>query len=454
MKKIIFFFLLFFISKTFSQQKLDWAEVLYGDIKNLRENKIKTLKLKKGNKVLRSVSVISENLIVVKDSLAEDSFEFDNENRLISVKSVKEKIQEKFGLHLKNNFVNGISKLTDEKGVEIYNRLSKIYFNNISYEEKETYSFDKEKKDSLNVFRTKYFFNEQNPELSYKETYNNGKTFSKKYFNDTEVWKEKFSNYYITDSIIRKDYKSIKYHFENYHDHQIIRIEKDSILTINKSSGKKNHEKLEYAGLPFREIFYDENGKVQDKIIYRNYQNPFNEWILWEERRYDGNGRLINKKLPNKKDYRLKNGVLIFRKNVSRVRGCGSAYSVKQKYLFNYIQSYSPSILFSIKLAKNFTDNFDVYSIDQNEELIYVMLDFNENGTAEVKDDYSASVDVKNEFIRTFKSMTRNERLLKYFKDLEVEAETISEKKYNINLFEHPEFLSFPIHTFLIKEEN
>lgn len=453
MKKIILFFLLFFISKTYSQQKLDWAEVLYGNSKGLRENKIKTLKLKKGNKILRSVTVISENSIVVKDSLSEVYFGFDHENRLISVKSVKDKTQEKFGLYFRNDLINGISKLTDEKGVEVYNRLSKVYFNNISYEEKEVYSFDKGKKDSLNVFRTKYFFNEQSPELSYKETYNNGKTFGKKYFNDTEVWKEKLSNYYIVDSTLRKDSKSIKYHFENYPDHQVIRIENDSMLTINKKFGKKVHEKLEYAGLPFKEVFYDENGKIKDLIVYQNYQNPFHDWVLWEERRYNGNGKLISKKLPNKKEYKLKNGVLVFRKNVSRVRECGLTYSVNRKYSFNYIESYSPSILFNIKLNKNFTDNFDVYSIEDDEEIIYLMLDFNVNGVAEVKSDYSASIDTKKEFIRMSKSIARNGRLLKYFEDLEVEVVTFSDKKYNINLSEHPDFLSFPIYTFLTKEK-
>ncbi|WEK69238.1 MAG: hypothetical protein P0Y62_15480 [Candidatus Chryseobacterium colombiense] len=454
MKKIVLFFLLFFISKTYSQQKLNWAEVLYGDIKNLRENKIRILKLKNGDKVLRSVTMISENSIVVKDSLAEVYFEFDNENRLICVKSIKEKTQQKFGLNLKNNFVNGISKLIDEKGVEIYNQLSKVYFNNISYEEKETYSFDKEKKDSLNVFRTKYFFNKQNPKLSYKETYNNGKIFGKNYFNDTEVWKEKFSNYYVVDSILRKDSKSIKYHFENYLDHQVIRIENDSILTINKKAGKKVHEKLEYAGLPFKEVFYDDNGKIKDQIIYQNYQNPFNEWILWEERKYDGKGKLISKKLPNKKEYKLKKGILVFRKNVSRVRECGLTCSVKRIYAFNYLESYSPSILFTLKLNRNFTDNFDIYGIEEDGDLIYVMLDFNVNGMAEVKSDYSASIDTKKEFVRISKSIARNGRLLKYFKDLEVEAETITSKKYIINLSENLNFLSFPIHTFLIKEEN
>ena len=395
-------------------------------------------------------------MIVVKDSLTEDFFEFDNENRLISVKSVKEKmkIQEKFELNFSNSFVNGISKLTDEKGVEIYYRFSKAYFNNISYEEKNIYSFDKDKKDSINVFRTKYFFNEQNPELSYKETYNNGKTFGKKYFNDTEVWKEKFSNYYIVDSILRKDSKSIKYHFENYPDHQVIRIENDSILTINKKAGKKVHEKLEYVSSPFKETFYDENENIKEKIIYQNYQNPFNEWILWEERKYDGKGKLISKKLPNKKEYKLKKGILVFRKNVSRVRECGLTCSVKQIYAFNYLESYSPSILFTLKLNRNFIDNFDIYGIEEDGDLIYVMLDFNVNGMTEVKSDYSASIDTKKEFIRMSKSMVRNGRFLKYFKDLEVEAETITNKKYKINLSENSDFLLFPIHTFLIKEEN
>ncbi|MNL40586.1 hypothetical protein D3C87_1629470 [compost metagenome] len=84
--------------------------------------------------------------------------------------------------------------------------------------------------------------------------------------------------------------------------------------------------------------------------------------------------------------------------------------------------------------------------------MIYGILDFNVNGATEIKDNYSASRDVKNELVRTSKSMTRNGRDLKYFKDLEVEAETISGKKYNINLIENTYLLSFPIHTFLTKE--
>lgn len=449
MKKVILFFLLLFISETYSQQKLNWAQVLYGDIKSLRENKIKTLKLKKGNKILRSVTVISENLIVVKDSLAEAYFEFDAENRLISVKSVNDKAQEKFRLNFRNNFINGISRLTDEKGVETYNRLSKVYFQNISYEEKETYSFDKEKKDSLNVFRTKYFFNQQNPKLSYKETYNNGKTFGKKYFNDTEVWKEKFSNYYTIDSIVRKDYKFIKYHFENYSDHQIIRIEKDSILTINKNFGKKVHEKLEYAGLPFKEVFYDENGRVKDQIIYQNYQNPFHDWVLWEERRYDGKGKLISKKFPNKKEYKLKNGVLVFRKNVSRVRECGLTCSVKREHLFYYTESYSPSVLFNPKLSTRFIQNFDTSSVYEDNEMMYISIDFQD--VIKVTSNYSASKEVEEEGIRTSKSLKRY--IQKYFNDIEVEAETMTDKIDKINLSQKPEFLSFPIHIFLIKGE-
>lgn len=451
MKKLVLFFLLLSIFKAYSQQKLNWAEVVYGNIKGLKENKIKTLKLKQGNKVLRSIEVLSDKSILVKDSLNTQYFDFDDENRLISVKSVKDMWQQQFNLNFKNNYVNQLSKTIDNNGIVTFSKFSKVSFNNTLYEEREVYNFDRKKNDSLNVFRIKYFFNQQNPDLSYRETYNNGKIWNKKYFNQTEVTKEKFDGHFIVDSILQKDYKVTKYHFENYPEHQNIKIENDSVLTIHKKLGKKVSEKLEYASIPFREIFYDENETIKEKIIYRNYQNAFNEWVIWEEIKYDERGKVINRKFPNKSIYKLKNGILVYRKNIHRVRSYNMICSVKRNSSFNYLQSYSPSILFSIKWANNFTDNFDTYSVE-DEEMIYGILDFNVNGATEIKDNYSASRDVKNELVRTSKSMTRNGRDLKYFKDLEVEAETISGKKYNINLIENTYLLSFPIHTFLTKE--
>ncbi|MBM7417722.1 MULTISPECIES: hypothetical protein [Chryseobacterium] len=451
MKKLILFFLLLSIFEVYSQQKLNWAEVVYGNIKGLKENKIKTLKLKQGNKVLRSIEVISDKSILVKDSLNTQYFDFDDENRLISVKSVKDMWQQQFNLNFKNYYVNQLSKTIDNNGIVTFSKFSKVSFNNALYEEREVYNFDRKKNDSLNVFRIKYFFNQQNPDLSYRETYNNGKIWNKKYFNQTEVTKEKFDGHFIVDSILQKDYKVTKYHFENYPEYQNIKIENDSVLTIHKKLRKKVSEKLEYASIPFREIFYDENETIKEKIIYKNYQNAFNEWVIWEEIKYDERGKVINRKFPNKSIYKLKNGILVYRKNIHRVRSYNMICSVKRNSSFNYLQSYSPSILFSIKWANNFTDNFDTYSVE-DEEMIYGILDFNVNGATEIKDNYSASRDVKNELVRTSKSMTRNGRDLKYFKDLEVEAETISGKKYNINLIENTYLLSFPIHTFLTKE--
>ncbi|MCD1118869.1 hypothetical protein [Chryseobacterium turcicum] len=432
---------------------MNWAEVLYGDIKGLKENKIKILKLKKEDKVLRTVEVTSDNSIIVKDSLTEVYFRFNHQNRLFSINSFRNKQKQEFKLIFKDNFINGISRLVDENRIKFYSQWSKVSFNNFSYEEKETYSFDKNKNDSLNVFREKYFFNKENSDLSYKETYQNGKVWNKKYFNNTEVKKEIFTDYYTIDSILQKNNKVTKYHFENYPNHQNIEIENDSILTIHKKMGKMISEKLEYASVPFREILYDEHEKVKEKIIYINYQNSFNEWVLWEEIKYDGKGKRLSRKFPNKDTYKLKDGTLVYRKNMNRVRTYTITCSLKRNSSFNYLQSYSTSILFSIKWAKNFTDNFDTYSIEEDEELVYGMLDFSANGTAKIRDNYSVSTDVKNELVRTSKSMTRNGRILKYFNDLEVEAETISGKKYNINLTENTSLLSFPIHTFLIKEE-
>ena len=187
------------IFEVYSQQKLNWAEVVYGNIKGLKENKIKTLKLKKGNKVLRAIEVISDKLILVKDSLNTQYFDFDDENRLISVKSVKDMWQQQFNLNFKNNYVNQLSKTIDNNGIVSFSKFSKVSFNNTLYEEREVYNFDCKKNDSLNVFRIKYFFNQQNPDLSYRETYNNGKIWNKKYFNQTEVTKEKFDGHFIRD---------------------------------------------------------------------------------------------------------------------------------------------------------------------------------------------------------------------------------------------------------------
>ncbi|WP_375181946.1 hypothetical protein [Chryseobacterium sp.] len=237
MKRLVLFFFLIFISKVHAQQKINWAEVLYGNAKDLEINKIKSLKLKKGGRVIRLVQVISKNSILVKDSLTEDLFEFDDESRFISVTSIKAKQNEKFRLNFKGNFINKISRLVNDNRIRVYNQFSKVNFNNRSYEEKETYRFDTNKNDSLNVFRIKYFFNEQNPELSYEETYDNGRIWTKKYFNNTEVRKEKFENYDKVDSTLTKDSKLTKYHFENYKNHQIIRIERDSVLTIEKKNG-------------------------------------------------------------------------------------------------------------------------------------------------------------------------------------------------------------------------
>lgn len=452
MKKLVLFFLLLSICRAYSQQKINWAEVLYGDIKGLRENKIKTLKLKKDNKVLRSIELISDKTILVKDSLNAEYYDFDDENRLLSVKSVKDNWEQNFTLNFKDNNVNQLSKAIDNNGMLIFNEWAKVSFNNTSYEEKKVYNFDSKRKDSIYVFRTKYFFNQKKPDLSYEETYDNGKIWNKKYFNQTEVKKEIFADYHTIDSILQKDYKVTKYHFENYPDHQIIRIEKDSILTIHEKNGKKVSEKLEYAGLPFREFFYDEYESIKEEIIYKNYQNGFNEWILWEERKYDGKGNLVSRRLPNKKEYKLKNGILTLRKSVSKVNTRDYIVSHdKSKYSeYYYVQIYSPSVLFNPKFSAKFIQNFDTSSVFEDDDIIYINIKFQDD--AKIISEYSSSKDVRKEVIRTSKTLRRyNDQ---YFKDLEVEAETFSEKKYSINLCENLNLLSFPIHTFLIKEEN
>ncbi|AYN00388.1 hypothetical protein [Chryseobacterium sp. 3008163] len=210
---------------------------------------------------------------------------------------------------------------------------------------------------------------------------------------------------------------------------------------------------MEYAGSPFREVFYDGNENIKEEIVYKNYQNGFNEWILWEEIKYDGKGKRLSRKFPNKSIYKIKDGILVYRQNVHRIKGCGNSYTVKNKMLsMYYLQLYSSSILFNLKLSKNFVDNFDTAAFEEDEELVYAHLNFTDNSN--VPADYSASKDIKDELRRTSKSLRRKEWYLKkYFEGLEVEVETMTGKKYKINLSQIPEFLSFPIHIFLTKED-
>ncbi|MFL9834514.1 hypothetical protein [Chryseobacterium terrae] len=452
MRRVFLFFLLFNFLTAPAQQKLNWGEILYGNMEGLNKNKIKTLKLKKGNKIIRSVEVISDQEILVKDSLNTQYFGFNQENRLISVKSILDKGIQQFNLNFKDNFINKISKTIDYKsGIVFFDQFSKVSFNDTLYNERETYNFASATKDTLNIFRVRYFFNQQNPNLSYRETYNSGIAWTKKYFNQTEVEKRVFDDHIKIDSLLQKDGKRIQYRFENYPDHQIMRIENDSVLTIQKKLGKKVSEKLEYASLPFSEIFYDENENIKEKIIYKNYQNPFKEWVLWEEIKYDEKGKVLSRKHPNKKQYKLKTGVLVFRKSETIIYSHDYIIKDFPKYHeYYYAQIYSPSILFNLKFSNKFIQNFDTSFFEEG-EMIYIYVKFQED--AKIISDYSASKDVKEEGIRTSKSVRRKEWFIKrYFEDLEVEIELITGKKHKIELSQNPELLNFPIHIFIIKE--
>jgi len=457
LKKIFLFVLLLIATAIPAQQKINWGEILYGNIQGLRKNKIKTLKLKKGNKVFRSVEVISGQEILVKDSLSTQSFYFDDKDRIISLKSNNDNWKQTFQLNFKDDYVNQLLKTTDHNGIVVFNKFSKVSFRNTLYEERDIYSFDTRKNDSLNVFRIKYFFNHQNPDLSFKETYNNGKIWTKKYFNQTEVTKEIFDNHYKVDSILQKGDKFAKYHFDNYPDHQNIRIENDSVWTIHKKNGKMISEKLEYGYLPFREVFYDENENVKERIVYKHYKNVSNEWVLWEKIKYNGNGKRLKREFPNKDTYNLVEGKLVYKENTYRVStkdyidesGCRR---YRRDFFSFSINLYSPSILFNLKFAKSFLANIDTYDFEKENELIYTQIDFFEN--LKITADYSASKDVKDEMLRTSRSVKRKECYVKkYFEGLEVEAETVKGKKYTISLSENPQLLSFPIHIFLTKED-
>lgn len=431
-----------------SQQKMNWECILYGDFASLKMYKIKTLKLKKHNKILRSVEIDPEKLdIITKDSLKTNYFRFDSENKLISLKTIKNKNLEEFELKYKNGYVKWFSQYNEDNNVKRYRRFSNTSFLNKIYDELENYHIDKNKNDTISIFRVNYFFNEKNPELSYEESYQTGNLWIKKYFNKVEVSHQKFTDYNVIDSTLYINDKKVSYHFENSKDFELIKIEKDSIYTSIKEFGKITSTKVEFLGKTFKEVFYNENEIIKEKNLYTIYKNSYGENIIWEIRKFNSKNKLINKIYPNKNTYKLKNGVLIYRKNQKNVNTNDYGMRDRVKY-YNpyYILPVSTSILFNLKLEKVFIDNFDTSNID-DDNMIYADLNFTDYATV-----LFDSGDIRSELVRTAKKIRRGETYFSYFKDLEVEAETVNGKKYIINLSQYPELLSFSISTFIIQE--
>ncbi|TDX91955.1 hypothetical protein [Chryseobacterium daecheongense] len=451
MKRIFTFLLLFFISSIYSQKKINWEDIFLGDFTSLVKNNVKTLTLKKRGNVVRTVEVEPEKYqIVVKDSVKSNYFIFDTNNHLTSLKVQTTHDLNDFVVKYNDDKVQWISNRIEDRESIHYQRISYPEVLNPKYKEVDKFILNKKNNDSADVLRIKYFFNEKDQHLGYEEMYKSN-YWRRKYFNNVETIKQKFSDHFVVDSILYVDKKKQTYHFENYKDEQKIVIEKDSIYTINKKFGKKINEKVEYQSLIFKEFFYNKDGEIVSKIDYIYYKNDFGNLILWEIKNTDNN-RIIDRKFPNKKFYKLKKGVLYSKLKTSTITNTNCSLTCSVRYIKMYYASFfSPSILFNLKIEKSFNDYFDASILADNDpELLYNQLDFRYTGS---KVHFETNKDIISELGRTTKYITKTkERFLNYFKDMNVELETSDGKKSILNLSENPELLSLSIYTFIIQD--
>ena len=422
----------------------------------MKKNNIKSLTLKQGSKIIRNVSINHDKREVIdKDSLKQTHFYYNNEGKLIALERVNNKSEKrKFDLNFKENPLSGLTQTIETDNSTTVNQRSYVVFDNIQYKETKRFGIDKITNDTFAVSGVRYFFKAQNPNLSYKEVRDNDNWY-RYYFNETKTSKTRYKNSTVLDSIVNSNLREDRYRIENYDNKdQIITVKTDSLYTTFKKEGKLNHYKSEHNYLIHNEIFYDENEFPLKRIHNIYYKNEIGETVLWEVQTQYQKEKL-KKTYPNKKEYKLKKGVLYYRNNtnVHRVLGCGTSYKDKVRYIpYFYIESFSPSILFNLKVEKSIADNFDSSVIeDYEDDMIYTDVIVKNTSVPEVSNNMG-SEDLNSELLRTLKSATSSRWLLKRFDNMEVEAQTNDGKVFRVKI-DKAELLNFPLSIVVFQAE-
>lgn len=437
--------LFFFFTLLFHSQIQDWKGILYGNFKTLKKENIKSLMFRKNGEVIRKMEIGQNTITVYNNDKLSEEFHFNNDGTLLKYNHVPQ-ISVEF---LENNKIK-----------------------NYSYDDEVLkYEFDENSKELLFERRipakgnrilveARYFVkNQLNNNLSYQDFFSKNERL--RYYEDheTRVTFRSLTDYTgaeINDRQTAKDSiisgkKEEQYHFNKKNELINKRIIKDSIYETGFENNKIEYYIVKYKGNAYLQEYY-RNGILRVKVKNKYYPTENGTLILWKVSHYDAASKKTYVEYPNKKEYKLRNNILVERYRIENgvIYSCGGMrndyHKIQKSFL---IETFSHSILFDEKLQKSFNDNFDASSVSALNEIFNATLIFSENPLLL---NTSGEQDADNELVRTTKEFyTRKEKWNTYFNNSQVEVITNSNKKYISKLTGQFQNFSFPINIIFIQ---
>ncbi len=375
---------------------------------------------------------VTKNQLIVRRGKKEEIFTYNDKNQLIS-------INDEFGLQY---FQSGEVKSVIQK-----DKTGKTIFETICPEESNSETICNYEYLTINEkLITKgycYYHNENDSLLSYREDFYADRFVYRTYQNGTKVRKDFLEGGYKQDSILKtSDNKAEAYYFRKIRNRDSLVIVKDSIYTRISVGGKTIYKKTELQDKVYNEEFFDNDILVKRKqYFYFPVKNEKNiEW-LWEIKTTNAKGS-ATKEYPNKKYWKLKDGYLVSKNNleIANILGCGGYVNdEKSRVSFYHGYIYSPSVIISFSELSRFFSYYEFENL-RNKIVYNRLMAESPKPILKIGDDFGTDQRLKRLFDRVIKSQYT------------VEVVTNNKKKYNINLSDKPENISFIIDVFAIDE--
>ncbi|WP_196888725.1 hypothetical protein [Aureivirga sp. CE67] len=359
-KQITISIVLLFISITCFGQLKDIEKIISGDFIAMKENNVKTIKLKEKDSVLISIEVFNkENRLILNrnDSRFYDfiNYSFDLNGNVKSIYDGKNTFSLNFD---SNKVLQRIERNFHDENETIYQATYKIDSTNLRSFRNDFVSINKKTLETKKNSR-KFVFCKKDSLLSYDEKLFEDR-FERRYWNKTEVKGQVLKDTIIVDSI--SNGKSIIKKYINSRNKSL-----ESISNGNRGDLESKIIKEEYGSKIFEEYFYD-NGKLSKmkEYFYEPYFSSISDTIsngdiLWEIRTFDFKTQKNKSIYPSKKNFKKRKGKIIDKqKGVSlytcSIRGCGT-----KKHIFPEVIVYSPSIISTSKLMITIYRRIDNY---------------------------------------------------------------------------------------------
>ncbi|MDR6969613.1 hypothetical protein J2X31_003646 [Flavobacterium arsenatis] len=478
MKKTIFFFLTLFCTQNMLAQKNldanDWVKILSGNIATYQEYNIKTLNLYQNNKIIKRIDYHSvERKITANGEKDSVTYLFDKNNRMTAVYFPQESYF--LNYHDANVKANFFQLKKDEDSLQITQTIS------FPYPEKQKIEWleiiKKSKKTGKTVFSSseKYILNPKDSLWNYEESRTN-KNFYRRYYNGASsqlryVSEKEYSydSTYVRPNGIRfSKYEQMKN--DSLWRHISVG---DSVYNYHYKSGKLYQKQIRFEDNLKNEYNYNpETGKLMETIAYTYFpENEYGGIVLWKKEYHNLETQKTEITFPNKKNFKLRNNVLIERKKwkwnlfkkifpASEILGCGttshSVHTSKSKRLPYYIYNIaSTSILvdnyFLIRNLDDYEFSDSFIDDDINQSFIHSeisLADFQKSTFSGVYKTGTVPRDIRNEMQRISKRFVRKMESYKYYK---LEIITHDNEKFECEPYQHFNQIQLPIDVFIYR---